>query len=278
MKCRCAITAIFALLLGLLSGCAQTIPNVKIAEIGRRQVEFALSRHDTPPVVFETGLGGTLAWWREVYPPIAASATALAYNRAGVGASEAVASVRDGRHVVQELRELLADQGLAPPYILVGHSLGGLYMQWYARHYPQEVAALILVDSTHPAQLKGPGAIENWPFWLRWLFDLWLPITAERELAALDRTGDEVLAAPAYRNGPVIVLSAAQPLADRSELADDANRKRQDLARLYPGSIQIWVDSGHAIPLERPEAVVAAIRDVLEAVRSEAGLLRREQE
>ncbi|WP_197485038.1 alpha/beta fold hydrolase [Methylomonas koyamae] len=157
MKCFCAITAIFALLLGLLSGCAKTIPNVKIAEIGRRQVEFALSRHDTPPVVFETGLGGTLAWWREVYPPIAASATALAYNRAGGGASEAVASVRDGRHVVQELRGLLADQGLAPPYILVGHSLGGLYMQWYARHYPQEVAALILVDSTHPAQLKGRG-------------------------------------------------------------------------------------------------------------------------
>ncbi|WP_256361024.1 alpha/beta fold hydrolase [Methylomonas koyamae] len=167
---------------------------------------------------------------------------------------------------------------LAPPYILVGHSLGGLYMQWYARYYPQEVAALILVDSTHPAQLKGRGAIENWPFWLRWLFDLWLPVTAERELAALDRTGDEVLAASAYRSGPVIVLSAAQPLADRSELADDANRKRQDLARLYPGSIQIWVDSGHAIPLERPEAVVAAIRDVLDAVRSEAGLLRREQE
>lgn len=263
--------AALAVLLSLLSGCAANIPNAATTNVAGRNVEFALSRHDTPPVVFETGLGGTFAWWGDVYPPIAESATALVYNRAGIGESEAVDSLRDGRHIVQELRELLASQGLAPPYVLVGHSLGGLYMQWYARFYPQEVAGLILVDSTHPAQLKGQGAIAIWPLWMRGLLAL-LPDTAERELAALEQTGDEVLAKPPYSGGPVMVLSAAQPLAETSELAIDSNQKRKDIARLHPGAMQRWVDSGHAIPLEQPESVVSAIREVLLIVQPCAGV------
>ncbi|WP_020484420.1 alpha/beta fold hydrolase [Methylomonas sp. MK1] len=254
---------LLAVLLLSLSGCAATIPDITTAEVTGRQVEFALSKHQTVPVIFENGLGGTFEYWTEIYPTIARDATALVYNRAGYGNSAAATTTRDGRHIIEELRGLLASQGLTPPYVLVGHSLGGLYMQWYARHHPQDVAALILVDSTHPAQLKGAGAIENWPLWVRLLFDLMTSATAEQELAALDLTGDEVLAAPPYSGGPIIVLSAAQPLEDTSELALDANQKRKDIAQLYPGAIQRWVDSGHVIPLEKPESIISAIREVL---------------
>ena len=59
----------------------------------------------------------------------------------------------------------------------------------------------------------------------------------------------------------MFVLSASQPLQEKSKLADDANEKRKDIARLYPGSKQIWVDSGHAVPLEKPESIVSAIRE-----------------
>ncbi len=59
------------------------------------------------------------------------------------------------------------------------------------------------------------------------------------------------------------ILSAAEPLKDSGEMADDANWKRKDLARLYPGATQIWVESGHGIPLEKPEAVIAAIRKII---------------
>ncbi|MBD9358379.1 alpha/beta fold hydrolase [Methylomonas albis] len=263
MKFRPSVMVILLLLLIMLSGCAATTPNVTMGKVSGRQVEFAISKHGTVPVVFEAGLDGTFAWWDDVYPAIAQDATALVYNRAGYGNSETVEAPRDGRHIVEELRSLLASRGLAPPYVLVGHSLGGLYMQWYARYHPQEVAALILVDSTHPSQLKGAGAIENWPMWVRLAFGLLTSATAERELAALDLTGDEVLAAPPFTRGPVIVLSAAQPLSDTSALAIDGNQKRKDISRLYPGAIQRWVDSGHAIPLEKPEPIVSAIREVL---------------
>jgi pimeloyl-ACP methyl ester carboxylesterase len=52
-------------------------------------------------------------------------------------------------------------------------------------------------------------------------------------------------------------------MKEKSPLADDANAKRKDIARLYPGSKQIWIDSGHGIPLEKPESIISAIREVL---------------
>jgi len=59
-----------------------------------------------------------------------------------------------------------------------------------------------------------------------------------------------------------------RPLEDRSMLADDANIKRRDIARLHPGAQVRWIDSGHAIPLEKPESVIAAIHDALQQVRA----------
>lgn len=202
-------------------------------------------------------------WWAKVFPEISRDTKAFAYNRPGYGNSDPVFTPRDGRHIVDELRSLLRAMDLHPPYALVGHSLGGLYMQLFARRYPDEVSALILVDSTHPAQLKGEGAPENWPVWLRIVFDVATSAVAKEELHAINATGEDVFGLPTFSGKPVIILSALQPMKEKSVLADDGNRKRQDIARLYPGAKQIWVDSGHAIPLENPESVISAIRKAL---------------
>lgn len=259
---------LYCLLIGLLgnSGCA-SLPNTVEEKIENRRVEYALTQGGPATVVFENGLGATMDWWEKVLPELAGQATTLAYNRAGYGNSDTISGTRDGRHVVDELRQLLLAKNLRPPYLLVGHSLGGLYMQWFARRYPDEVGALILVDSTHPKQFDGDGAYDKWPIWLRILFDIAFAISADvkREFDAINATGDEVMALPTVSGKPVIVLSALQPTEERSTLADDFNAKRRDIARLYPGAKQIWVDSGHGIPLEKPDAVVSAIRDVLPA-------------
>ncbi|MDD2927026.1 alpha/beta hydrolase [Rhodoferax sp.] len=91
-------------------------------------------------MVFDNGLGGTMDWWAKVVPVLEADTTVLAYNRSGYGRSSPVDTLRDGEHVVQELRELLRERGLAPPYVLV--------------------------DSTHPAQMQGQCAPEHWPTWV----------------------------------------------------------------------------------------------------------------
>jgi pimeloyl-ACP methyl ester carboxylesterase len=249
------------LLVVVLSGCA-TLPSVHTKDLGNGQVEYALIRHAPPAVIFENGLGATMDRWSEVFPEVGKAATVFAYNRPGYGGSDPTPTPRDGGHIVEELRALLRSEGLPPPYVLVGHSLGGLYMQLFARRYPDEVAGLVLVDSTHPTQLEGAGALERQPLWVRGLFGLFVAGTAKQEFSAVLQTGEEVLRLPTVSGKPVVILSAVDK-AD-SEVVRHANRKRADLARLYPGSRQLWVDSGHNIQLEKPAVVIDAIRDILE--------------
>lgn len=252
------------LLAGLVSGCASLLGTPEAAgEKGK--VEYVLVRHGPPAVVFENGLGAKLGTWDQVFADISKDATVFAYNRPGYGASEAATTPRDGEHVVEELRALLRSHDLMPPYVLVGHSAGGLYMQWFARRHPEEVAALVLVDSTHPLHLQGKGSPEHWPAWVRAGFGLLTAAVAQDELKLLNATGESVLALPTFSGKPVFVLSALKPLAERSETADYINEKRRDVVNLYPGAKQLWVNSGHNIPREKPEAVVEAIRAALGA-------------
>lgn len=254
------------MLVALLSGCT-TWPGTTTDTVNGRQVESVVAGQGRPVVVFEHGLGGTFDGWAKVWPEAANETTSLAYNRAGYGRSDAAGAVRDGTHAVEELRQLLQARQLPPPYILVGHSLGGLYMQLFARRYPHEVAALVLVDSTHPDQLKGAGNPESWPIWLKLAFGWLTSEVAKQELAGLDATGQAVLSLPVDPAIPVFVLSALKPMQVSSVMADDANRKRADLANLYPNAQQIWVDSGHVIPLEKPDAVIQAIREAVRTAR-----------
>jgi pimeloyl-ACP methyl ester carboxylesterase len=228
--------------------------------VNGHRVEYVLAGQGSPAVIFENGLGGTLDHWQPVVQEISRYTTVLAYNRPGYGDSETATTLRDGRHIVDELRALLASTGLKPPYVLVGHSAGGLYMQYFARRYPREVAGLVLVDSTHPQQFQGKGALDA-NIRPRRL------VAAQSELELLNATGKFVLALPPLIGKPVIVLSALKPLKVRGEYADDANEKRRNLVRLYPGAKQLWLDSGHRIQVEKPEAVIEAVREVLADVK-----------
>ncbi|MGV3582100.1 MAG: alpha/beta fold hydrolase [Methylophilus sp.] len=262
MKIKLFAINITFLMMVLLSGCA-SLPNSTMEKINSRNVEFALTQHNTVPVVFENGLGGRMEGWKKVLSEISKDTTTFAYNRPGYGESDSVSTPRDGSHVVDELRSMLLSKGLTPPYILVGHSLGGLYMQLFARRYPDEVSALILVDSTHPKQLDGNGAIEKQSFLVRGLVRALVTGTAKEEFNLLSQTGEQVLSLPTLQDKPIFVLSASEPMQEKSKLADDANEKRKDIARLYPNAKQIWVDSGHVIPLEKPESIISVIRQAL---------------
>ena len=214
------------LFLLFVSGCA-SLPNKKSGVVDHRQVKYSLigNNGESATVVFENGLNGKMSWWNKIIPEVSKDATTFAYNRPGYGSSDTVTTPRDGLHIVDELRLLLISNGLKPPYILVGHSLGGLYIQLFARRYLEEVTGLVLVDSTHPNQFKDKGSIDNWPTWFRVAFRWYLPAAARDELGLINATGDEVLALPSVTGKPVIVLTALQPMKEKSELADDANEK-----------------------------------------------------
>jgi pimeloyl-ACP methyl ester carboxylesterase len=255
------------LLLAIAFGGCASMDGVATSVLAERKVEHVVTGKGAPAVVFENGLGGRLEWWAKVLPDIATETTVFAYNRPGIGASAPATTPRDGVTIVEELRATLRAKEIAPPYVLVGHSIGGLYVQLYARRHPDEVAGLVLVDSTHPEQLSGAGAREQWPVLVKLVVDVASPEVAHEELNALPATGTALLDLPPFTGKPVTILSAAKPMSESSELARDSNAKRIDILRLNPGARQVWVDSGHAIPLEKPEAVVTAIREILSTLR-----------
>jgi pimeloyl-ACP methyl ester carboxylesterase len=92
------------------------------------------------------------AHWAQVQQQVAQTTRVCAYDRAGLGWSEPGPEPRDARQVSGELQALLEGAGIEGPYVLVGHSYGGLYARMYAARYPDKVAGVALVDSSHPEQ------------------------------------------------------------------------------------------------------------------------------
>jgi len=254
----------------LSSLCAAAAPQPTVETIGGRKVESVTLRHPASPyvLVFEGGSRGTIDKWGQVLEAAGRDATVFAYNRPGYGNSDAVATPRDGRTVVEELRQVLRQKGLKPPYVLVGHSLGGLYMQWFARAYPDEVKGLVLVDAMYPRAIKRtadfPWAVRlaGWTLFSR---SVW------REIEAIDATGEAVLALPSIDDKPIVRLinepkahpGEAPPIAlDLGVFRDDP--ATIDLIRnLYPKARTVTVDSDHQMPLATPNVVVDAIHEVI---------------
>ena len=124
----------------------------RMFDVGGHRLHLNCTGESPQTVLLESGLGGGALDWSSVQPEVTKFARVCSYDRAGAVWSEAGPSPRDAAQVVKELHTLLGSAGLRPPYVLVGHSLGGLYVQLYASRYPEEVAGVVLVDSTHEGQ------------------------------------------------------------------------------------------------------------------------------
>jgi pimeloyl-ACP methyl ester carboxylesterase len=228
------------------------------------QLEFISHRGSNPTVVIASGLDGHLELWDKVISEVSKTKSVFAYNRPGIGNSVKTDKPRDAEQIVEELRSYLKELKIRPPYVLVGHSSGGLYMQLFARKYPSEVAGLVLVDSTHPLQMKGAGAPENWSWWTKFYMSLFLSKTGEVELAAINKSGEQVLSYPVKDlKFPIRILTATEPEVASTEYLRDLIDKRKNMIQLYPIAEQYFIKGGHVIPLESPQAVVSAIQEVL---------------
>jgi len=119
-------------------------------EPGRRLNLYCLGR-GTPAVIFEAGSGDNNSAWARVQPAIAEHTRACSYDRAGIGFSDPARRASDSANAVDDLRRLLNAASIKPPYILVGHSLGGMHIRLYADLHFDEIAGMVLVDSKDEA-------------------------------------------------------------------------------------------------------------------------------
>jgi pimeloyl-ACP methyl ester carboxylesterase len=247
------------LLLCLMSTSAVATTDVDLHHVVR------LEGHGTRTVILEAGLGDTLDIWKDVQSRIAAGCTrTLSYNRAGYVGSDAAVGPRDSETIVAELRAELKRRNIDPPYVLVGHSLGGLYMQYFARNYPKEVAGLLLVDSTHWHQGMVVDNSANTPYVGRTAVTLFMPWIMRREIADSAAAGQQVHGSPEAAGFPTIVLSSTRgPLGETPTARAQSADMQDEIAADFPGAEHIRVpDSGHYIQRDHPEVVVGAAREL----------------
>jgi pimeloyl-ACP methyl ester carboxylesterase len=114
-----------------------------------------------PTVILESGLGGTSSTWAWIQPSVAKTTRVCAYDRAGMGWSDSSPAPRDAENIAAELHTLLQNAQIPGPYVLAGWSYGGMYVRQYAGQYPDEVAGMILLDSSSPEQCTSTPATQS---------------------------------------------------------------------------------------------------------------------
>jgi len=160
---RLFLIAIVFLLSAALAGVAYQVISVKreraeypvperLVDIGGYRLHLYCLGHGSPAVILDSGLGDSYYSWRKVQRQMAEFTQVCSYDRAGYGYSDHSPLPRRSQVFAEELNKLLVNAYIPPPYVLVGHSLGGANIRLYASSHLSSVAGMVLVDSVHPDQ------------------------------------------------------------------------------------------------------------------------------
>ena len=239
-------------------------------DVGGFQLYINCTGEGSPTVVMDAGLDGSGLSWLSVQPGVTEFTRACSYDRAGIGLSGWRPKPSTSQQLVGELHTLLTNAKVEGPYVLVGHSLGGLNVRLYTNQYPNEVVGLVLIDSPHP----------DWPSRVRAIlppevvdtFDHYLQ--ENKEGVDLLQSFEQSSAIGPLGALPLIILEHGKSRSDLSstkmaqQLDQIWEELQADLAALSSNSSHIVaVQSGHGIHREQPELVIDAIWQVVVAAQ-----------
>jgi pimeloyl-ACP methyl ester carboxylesterase len=137
------------------------LPPGRLVDVDGCRMHVQMSGSGAPTVVLETGLGGMTSAWAWIQPETAKFTRVVSYDRPGLGWSEADTAPKSAYLAARRLRDILLRSQAIPPYVLVGHSMGGLLVRVFAALYPGDVAGMVLLDASHPDQHLRSLAIET---------------------------------------------------------------------------------------------------------------------
>jgi pimeloyl-ACP methyl ester carboxylesterase len=312
---------------------AAIAPPGRLVDLGGFRLHLHCTGAGSPSIVLDAALGASSLSWSLVQPELARMSRVCSYDRAGFGWSDAGPMPRTAGRIAEELRTLLDRGGVPPPFLLVGHSFGGLVVQIFAQRFRSETAGMVLVDPAHAEDWVRPAPKEQV------LIDRGVRLCRYGVIAAriglarlvtmLVRSGqltvarglvkaasrgalskqDEAILAPVWKLPPdvraplahvwskprffaalgsqigSISVSAAQvleataggfgdlPLITISSTNPGDYRVRQQdalAARSTRGRHIRASNSGHWIPLDQPEVVIDAVKEILQAGRNAA--------
>jgi pimeloyl-ACP methyl ester carboxylesterase len=242
-----------------------------LVDVGGHQLYINCAGKGSPTVVLESGLDSASEAWNLVQPGVAEFTQVCGYDRAGLGQSEAGPKPRTSQQIADDLSRLLSNAGVRGPYVLVGHSFGGMNVRLYAAQHPQEVAGVVLVDSLHPDSLSRLREVLGETVW----GEIAGQINENDEGVDLIQSSAQVGAAGTLGSIPLVVLTAGRRIAAPFTSPHLAARLEQvwlelqdDSTGLSSNSTQIIAQrSGHCIQCDEPQLVVDAIRQVVESFR-----------
>lgn len=248
-----------------------------LVDVGGHRLYFHVegrAHEGRPTVVLEAGLGDNFNTWRHVLPGVSRVAQVVAYSRAGLPPSESGALPRTCRLMVHDLDALLTAAQIAPPYVLVGHSLGCRPQHLFAHRFPKKVLGLIMLDGF---DLQTPeeraASLARLPEEQRRDRERWLRGGNPSEHADLITCTDEVEALP-LPDVPVVYV--ASRWAGANYKRDDPAARRKDasviselvLRRYGAGpSVVMAEESGHCIQVDQPDLVIAVVSELVERVK-----------
>jgi pimeloyl-ACP methyl ester carboxylesterase len=277
----------------------------QLVDVGGYTMHINCTGQGTPTVILDSGLGDSYISWNKVQPELAKRTRVCSYDRAGLGFSDASPHPRTSKNFAEELHTLLRNAGIAGPLVLVGHSMGGFDVRLYASLYPQDVAGMVLVDSSHPEQQKRfPPAVNDLaasdlrqqeflaaitPFGIPRILGFCgsdAEIRAAEcnfhsaregvaELRAFATSAAQTATTGSLGNIPLVVLSH-DPNTPQPDLPEDLvkpfndawEKMQEELAQLSPRSARVIAkNSGHYIQLDRPDLVIEAVRNVVDQAR-----------
>jgi len=302
----------------------------------RRRLNLVITGEGSPTVILAGGHGCTALSWAAVQVRLGVSTRTVSFDQAGMGFSDPGPLPVTGSAVVEDLRAALKAIDLQPPHVLVGLSLGGLYMRLFAFKYPQEVVGMVMVDSSSEHQHRRffgensqrlaalrraelrrlsrlgrlaredaltPGVAEYdaivrttpGPMPLTPAVEAarnsqlasgarWRAMRSEMSVAGAISFAEVAAVRRPLGDMPLIVLSAGREVGEAlpDETPEQARARveiwrnmHEEIAALSTRGERRVIDARHQIQIDKPEAVVAAIEEVLAMVRSERLALRR---
>jgi pimeloyl-ACP methyl ester carboxylesterase len=270
---------------------AATPPPGHLVDIGGHRLHLWCTGDGTPAVILDTGLGGSTPGWGFVQPEVARFTHVCSYDRAGMGYSDPGPPPRTARRIASELAQLLARSGIGGPVVLVGASIAGFGVRVFASDHPERAAGLVLVDASHEDDAHDvPGMARFVPLLSTLGVFRLLGVSFGQPVESLPPAVRPFARATSFRAAGYqaaadeiihIRESVSEVRSSRRKLAipvvvvtggrgaDEKWRQWQrDQASLSArGCLMIAEQSGHVVPIDQPEVVVDAIRDVVATAR-----------
>lgn len=250
-----------------MAACAQ-VPRRGFTSATGGTMAYALDGpEDTPVVVLQSGLGDGRMTWNTVWPRLAHRHRVFALDRPGYGDSPSTSAPRDPCQVAHELRSALHEAKTAPPYLLVGHSLGGLYQYAFARLYPEDTAGLLLLDPTHPEhwttlQRETPKTAAMLSGLRATLFTPAMRAEFDAQATCLDTLPPLPPTVPAR-----LLFSGRFGPLETEDYQRALGHMRRDWQQRLDATADTVPDSGHYLHRDAPERVVQAVDDMLGRAR-----------